>query len=195
MQPIPTNVIQLLFFSLIPVGVFVLIKAIKILRRTFNGEVIIDIPFSCKISDFEITKPGVYAIWHKGQVFRKAPLNIFKPRIRNEVNREEITLIPSLFRPNSNNGRTGRMELFRFTATIGKYRLELAEGSSVTLFEQAISSLFPLKKVDPGDYYIQIRESQAFFYVLIGISLISLAGLLIIGGLVSGILADQLIKG
>ncbi|MHC1777571.1 MAG: hypothetical protein AB9834_19390 [Lentimicrobium sp.] len=159
------------------------------MKKTFNGEVILEIPFSRKISSFEIAKPGAYSIWHKGQVFRKAPLNRYKPVIRNEKTDEVIDLIPSFFRPNSNNGRTGRMELFRFSAPSGKFRLELTEGSSVTLFEQAISGLFPLKKVDVENYFIQVRKSQPFYYVLIGIPLISLAGFLIIGGLVFGILA------
>jgi hypothetical protein len=187
-----TTLFQIFFFCLIPVGVFILIRAIKLLKKTFNGEIILEIPYSRKISTFEITKPGVYAIWHKGQIFRKAPLNKFKPLIRNTITKEEIVLSPSFFRLNSNNGRTGRMELFRFSAPSGIFQLELMEGSSVTLFEQAISGLFPLKKVDIENYFIQVRESQPFYYILIGIPLVSLAGFLIIGGLVFGILADQL---
>lgn len=187
-----TTLFQIFFFCLIPVGAFILISAIKMLKKTFSGEIILEIPYSLKISTFEITKPGVYAIWHKGQIFRKAPLNKFKPLIRNTVTKEEIMLSPSFFRLNSNNGRTGRMELFRFSAPSGKFQLELMEGTSVTLLEQAISGLFPLKKVDIENYFIQVRESQPFYYVLIGIPLISLAGFMIIGGLVFGILAEQL---
>jgi len=106
---------------------------------------------------------------------------------------EEISLKPTLFRVHSNNGNTARMELFKFSATAGKYQLELKEGSSVSLIERGVSSLFPLKMVDVENYYIQIRESQPFYYALFGISLITLAGLFIIGGLVFSILADQLI--
>ena len=189
------TVIQLFFFCLIPVGIFILIRAIRLVKKSFNGDIILEIPFSGKISDFEITKPGVYSIWHKGQIFRKAPLHLFKPSVRNSISSEEIALIPSVFRPNTNNGRTGRTELFRFSAAAGKYQLKLMEGSSITQFEQAISNLFPLKTVDLANYFIQIRESQPLYYVVIGIFLLAPAGFLIIGGLVSGILADQLING
>lgn len=187
------KVYQLLFFCLIPVGVFMLIKAIKLLKNTFNGDIIHEVPYSLKISDFEIAQTGVYAIWHKGQIFRKAPLNRFRPLICNRSTKEEIKLIPSVFRPNSNNGRSGSMELFRFSAPAGKYQLKLTEGSSLTLAEQWISRLFPFKMVDLENYFIQVRLSQPFYYIPIGISLIALAGLLITGGLVLGILADQLI--
>jgi len=188
-----TTMFQIFFFCLIPAGVFILITAIKLARKSFNGDIILEIPFQRKISNFEISKSGVYSIWHKGPIFRKAPLNKFRPLIMNEVMKEEITLIPSIFRPNSNNGITGSMELFRFSVPVGKYQLELREGSSVTKAEHVISGLFPLKMVDIENYYIQVRESQPFYYVVIGILLISLSGLLIIGGLVFGILADQLI--
>jgi len=189
------TVIQLFFFCLIPVGVFILIRAIRLVKKSFSGDILLEIPFSGKISDFEITKSGVYSIWHKGQVFRKAPLHLFKPSVRNSTSSEELALIPSVFRPNTNNGRIGRTELFRFSAAAGKYQLKLMEGSSITQCERAISNLFPLKPVDLGNYFIQIRESQPLYYVVIGILLLILAGFLIIGGLVSGILADQLING
>jgi len=187
-----TTLVQILFFCCIPLGVFILIKAIRLVKKTFNGEIILEIPFSQKISTFEITKPGVYSIWHKGKIFRKAPLDKFKPLIRNAVTKEEIVLIPSFFRPNSNNGRTGRMELFRFSAPAGKFKLELTEGSSVTSLEQAISGLFPLKQVDVDHYFIQVRESQPLLFVILGIVMLVLSGLCIIGGLVIGILAGQI---
>jgi hypothetical protein len=189
-----TTTLRVFFFSLVPVGVFLLIKAIRLVKKSFNGELIHEVPYARKISDFEIPYPGVYSVWHKGQVFRKAPLDKFKPFIINFRTKDEIELSPSIFRPNTNNGRTGRTELFRFSAPAGKYRLKLAEGSSVSMLEQGISGLFPLKKVDPEDYFIQIRVSQPINNVLTGIPMIVLAGFLMIGGLVLGILADELIS-
>ena len=186
------TVFQVFFFLLIPVGVFILIKSIKLVRKTFSGAVILEIPYSRKSSVFEITKSGVYSIWHKGQIFRKAPLNQFKPQIHNDITKEEIKLTPSVFRLNSNNGYTGRMELFRFTAPAGKFKLDLTEGSSLSLIDRGIYRLFPLRMVDVENYFIQVRESQPIYYLLIGIILMALAGFLIIGGLVFGILSDQL---
>jgi len=184
---------QIFFFCLIPVGIFILIKTIKLVGKSFSGDIILEIPYSLKSSGFEITKSGVYSVWHKGRIFRKAPLDKFKPHIINEVTREEIALSPSIFRPNSNNGSTGRMELYRFSAPAGKYLLELKEGSSISLVDRGINHLFPLKMVDLENYFIQIRKSQPFYFVLIGILLLIIAGFLIIGGLVFGILADQLV--
>lgn len=187
-----TILYQVLFFGLIPVGVYVLIKAIKMMRRTFSGSIILEIPYSLKSSDFEISRTGVYSIWHKGHIFRKAPLDQYKPVIRNTLTNEEIMLIPSIFRANTNNGFTARMELFRFSAPAGRYNMVLAEGSSISMFDRGITRLFPLKMVDYENYYIQVRESQPFYYMMIGILLLIIAGFFIIGGLVFGILADQL---
>jgi hypothetical protein len=189
-----TVLYQVLFFGLIPFGIFFLIKAIKLIRRTFSGNIILEIPYSLKSADFEITKTGVFSIWHKGQIFRKAPLDKYKPLIRNTVSNEEIILIPSLFRANTNNGFTARMELFRFSAPAGKYNMMITEGSSISMLDRGITHLFPLKMVDFENYYLQIRESQPFYYVLIGISLLIMAGFFIIGGTVLGFLADQLIS-
>lgn len=189
-----TTTLRVFFFSLVPVGVFLLIKAIRLVKKSFNGELIHEVPYARKISDFEIPYPGVYSVWHKGQVFRKAPLDKFKPLIINSRTKDEIELSPSIFRPNTNNGRTGRMELFRFSAPAGKYQLKLAEGSSVSFPEQVMSGLFPLMKVDPEDYFIQIRVSQPVYNVLTGIPMMILAGFLMIGGLVLGILAEELIS-
>jgi hypothetical protein len=183
---------QIIFFTLIPIGIFILIVSIKLVRKSFSGNVILEIPFAIKSSEFEIFKSGNYSIWHKGPVFRKAPVDKFRPVIRKASTKEVITLIPSIFRPNSNNGSTGRMELFRFSAPAGKYELELTEGSSVSMVERGINRIFPLKKVETDAYFIQVRESQPFYFIPIGIFLITLAGLCIIGGLVFGILADQI---
>ena len=56
----------------------------------------------------------------------------------------------------------------------------------------SIIRLLPVKMVDYDKYFIQVRESQPIVHVLIGIILLILAGFCIIGGLVFGILADQI---
>lgn len=185
---------QILLFCLIPFGILILIFSIKVVRKNFSGDIILEIPYAQKSGDFAITKSGHYAIWHKGTFFRKAPLDEFRPVIINQSTGEETRLIPSLFRSNSNNGRTARMELFRFSLSPGTYRLELAEGSSISALENAFIRRFPARKVDPDQYFIQVRETQPFIYVVIGILLMILAAFCIIGGLVIGLLADQIFK-
>jgi len=84
------------------------------------------------------------------------------------------------------------MELFRFTAPAGKYTLKLIPGSSISTVENSIVNLLTAKMVDYDKYFIQVRKSQPTFLVFIAIALIVLAGLCIIGGLVLGLLADQI---
>jgi hypothetical protein len=182
------NISRFFFFALIPVGVVVLILTIRLLKKSFAGKVISEVPYAQKVSFFRIKQPGVYSIWQKGQFFRKLPVDQFRPVIINNVTEEKVPLIPSLFRPNSNDGNIFKMELFRFTATSGMYRLELTEGSSISGVESFISRIFPAKKADLSQYYILIRESQPFYFVIIGILLLCLAGFMMIGGLVFGIL-------
>ena len=84
------------------------------------------------------------------------------------------------------------MELFRFTALPGKYKLELTPGSSISGIENSLINLIPAKMVDYDKYFIQVRESQPVFLLFVGIVLIVLAGFCIIGGFVIGLLADQI---
>ncbi len=44
----------------------------------------------------------------------------------------------------------------------------------------------------PDSYFIQVRESQPFIIGVAGIVMIVISGFCIIGGLVIGILADQI---
>jgi hypothetical protein len=183
-----------LFFALIPIGIIILIFSVRIVRKTFSGEIILEIPYTRKSAEFSLTHPGKYSVWHKGQYFRKAPLDEFEPVITNKSTGERTRLFHSVFRPNANNGMTARMELYRFSAPAGDYLLELDEGSSISAVENTIISFNPASEVDHDRYFIQIRESQPFFIGFIGVILIAFAGFCIIGGLVLGILADQIFK-
>ena len=183
---------RILFFSLIPLGVILLIFSIKSLHKSFSGNVILEIPYSQKSADFELRNHGIYSIWHKGQFFRKTPLDEFKPVITTKTTGKEISLSSHLFRPNTNNGKTARMEIFRFSAPAGNYLLELKEGSSISKKENSFIRQLPLKMVDHNKYYIEIRESQPRIFVLIGILMAVLSGLCIIGGLMFGIFSGQI---
>lgn len=183
---------QILFFCLIPIGIITLIFSIKFVQKIFSGNIILEIPYSQKSASFILARTGIYSIWHKGQFFRKAPLDKFKPEIIDKSTGLNIRLTPSIFMPNSNNGKTARMELYRFSASPGRYVLELTEGSSISRVEKSIIRLLPVKMVDYDKYFIQVRESQPVIHVLIGIVLLTFSGFCIIGGLVFGILADQI---
>jgi hypothetical protein len=186
---------QILFFSLIPVGIIILIFSIKLVKKTFSGFIIHEIPYSQKSSEFIINQAGIYSIWHKGQYLRKAPVGEFKPEITDKYNGEKIRLYPSFFRPNTNDGKKARMELFRFSIQPGEYLLNLTEGSSISGIEKGLMDLLPVKNADPDKYFIQVRESQSRLTLLAGIILIVSSGFCIIGGLVIGILANQIFPG
>lgn len=177
---------------MIPLGILILIFSIRLLQEFFSGDIILEMPYSQKSAELIIFKSGYYSIWHKGQFFRKAPLDEFRPEIITKSTGEKIKLSSLLLRPNTNNGKTARMELFRFSAPAGKYIMELAEGSSINVVEKALIRLLPVKMVDYDKYFIQIRETKPVFHILVGIVLVAIAGLCIIGGFVFGILADQI---
>lgn len=181
-----------LCFALIPIGIVILIFSIKLVQKTFSGHIILRLPYLQKSSEFVLSRQGSYSIWHEGQFFRKAHLDEFRPEITGKSTGQTIKLWPSLFRPNTNDGRKARMELYRFTAPAGEYKLELTEGSSISAAEKTIMRVVPARMVDYDKYFIQVRESQPRYIAVIGIGLIALAGFCIIGGLVLGILADQI---
>jgi len=186
---------QVLFFSLIPVGIIVLIFSVRLIRNTFSGQIIHEIPYSQKSSEFIINQAGIYSIWHKGQYFRKAPVGEFRPEIIHKSTGTKIRLQSSLFKPNSKGCRKSRNEPFRFSVQPGVYFLELTEGSSISGIEKNLIDLIPAKDADPDKYFIQVRESQSRFTLLAGIILIVSSGFCIIGGLVIGILANQIFTG
>jgi hypothetical protein len=184
--------VKILFFCLIPVGIIILVFSIKLAKKTFSGKIILEIPYSQKSAEFILPDSGTYSIWHRGQFFRKAPLDEFIPEITSLSTGSEIKLSSLLFRPNQNNGKNARMEIFRFHAPAGKYTLKLIPGSSISAFENSIINLLPVKMVDYNKYFIQVRTSQPTFMVIVTIVLLALAGFCIIGGFVFGLLADQI---
>ncbi len=163
------------------IGIILLVIGIKMLIKSFNEKIIVEIPFTCKVNSFQIGKAGAYSIWQKGKLFRKAPVDKFRPVITNETTGEQINISTSIMGTHVNNGSIERMKLFTFSAQTGNFKLELAEGSSVSFIERAFSSLIPVKKMDPDQYFIQIRENQPGYLILLGIPLIIIgfAGVLV----------------
>jgi hypothetical protein len=76
------------------------------------------------------------------------------------------------------------MQLFTFSAPAGNYRLELAEGTSVSHLERSFSSMIPVKEMEPANYFIQIRESQPMYLVFLGIPMTITGFGCVIGGIV-----------
>jgi hypothetical protein len=180
---------RIAFFCLVPIGIFILVKTIHMLKGVFSGEVIAEIPFTRNEVAFEITKPGVYAVWQKGQLFQRTPVDKFVI----EPSGEPVAIPRSLFNPYMNGMDTGRMEMNRFSADIGRYRLKLVEGSGISVFEGLFYRLFPAKPVDYSQYFIQVRESRPIYYMFASIPLFALSGFCIIGGFVAGFMASNIL--
>jgi hypothetical protein len=186
-------IFRVLFFCLVPIGIFILVKTIRMLKGIFSGEMIAEIPFTQKEILFDITRPGVYAIWQKGQLFRRTPVDKFKLKLNKVPSEEAVSLPKSFFSPSLNGMDTGRMEMNRFSAESGSYRLTVVEGSSVSIFEKIALSLVPAKPVDYSQYFIQVRESRPVYYMLAAIPLFTVSAFFMIGGLVAGFMAPDIL--
>ncbi|MFC6267838.1 hypothetical protein [Frigoriflavimonas asaccharolytica] len=188
------NHIRILFFCLIPIGVFALLKGIKLIRKSFSGEVLLEIPFSQLSGQFYVAKAGTFSIWQKGKSLTRTPIDKLRPFIYSELTKEELKLNYSLLSPRINDFSTGRMELFTFYAPIGSYKIELKEGTILFGLQNLIAKAIPSKSIDMTKFYVQIRESQSQVFTFLAIPMIISGMFGIIGGFVLGILADQIIK-
>jgi len=186
--------IQILFFCLIPIGIFILIKAIQLLKKAFNGKIVLEIPYLQQGGRFSVTNAGNFSIWQKGPMFKRTPIDKFKLYIYEVSTKEELKLHFSLLRPHTNNFSTGRMELYRFYAPIGNYKIKFREGSNVSKLESLVGNIIPIQSVDLTKYFIEIRESQSQLMTFLAIPMVLLGVFGTVGGFVLGLLADQIIK-
>lgn len=127
---------RVLSFCLAPVGVFILMGAIRVLKGVFNGRVVAEIPFTRKDVESQISGPGVYGVWQEGRLFRKTPVYIFKLKLTDISTGTEVSMPKSFFSPYLNGLGTGRMEMYRFAVHRDMYRLTVTEGTGISLFEK-----------------------------------------------------------
>jgi len=184
--------IRIFLFILVLIGIFIVFKAIKLFKNAFNGVKLLTLPYNDNLGHFTVSKSGVYAIWHKGPLFKKTPLTQFRPHILNTATDKEIKLNRSILSPRSNNFDTGRVELFTFKAEVGRYELKLIPGSSTSRFQAMIGGAIPLADIDLSHYSIEIQKSQAQIFTILSIPLLLLGITSIIGGLVVGLLAEKI---
>lgn len=194
MTDIPLLYVRILSFCLVPIGVWLLIKGIQWIRRSFKGQILLELPYTTGTAVFEVMKPGVYALWQRGQLFKKTPVDKFKPVLYHVETDTAIRLQYSILRPSVNDFDHGRTELYTFYANAGIYKLELQEGSNVSAVEQAVAAMLPLPNMGHENYSIQIRKSQAQIFVFLSIPMILLGITGIMGGLVMGIFVAEIIQ-
>ena len=154
---LPLPLVRILFFCLVPIGVYLLIVSIGLVRKSFSGGIIVELPFANKRVNFSIPKSGDYSIWQKAPLFRKLPIDAFKPVITHQFTSENVMLSPSLWRARSNDGSVGKMELYTFLARAGEYTLELKEVSHISGLESVVVKAIPIKEFSIQQYFIQLR--------------------------------------
>lgn len=183
---------RILFFTLVPIGLLILIKAVKILISASNGQVLLQLPYNDNIGAFTITKAGYHSIWQKGPILQKTPLAKFRPHIRNTVTGEVIPIHRSIMSPRSNSFSNGEMEIFTFHAPKGEYEMSLVTGSSISSVLRLVGNALPLPDMDTSKYSLEVRESQSQFLTFLAIPMILLGVAGMAGGLVLGLIADQI---
>ncbi|MCL1937284.1 MAG: hypothetical protein FWF52_02675 [Candidatus Azobacteroides sp.] len=185
-------VLKSLFFTCIPVGIFLLIAGIKKVRMMFNMDILAEIRLSDHCEKFEIPKSGIYAIWIKAPAYQKNHLDKVKIKIYDEDRKEYKKLRNILFQPSSVNlSGIGKAKIFTFKAEKGNYKAELEKSSSIFLFKKLATNL-PLKEADLQNCFFQIRENKSFFYGLFSVLMIVIGVGISIAGFVLGLLTEKL---
>ena len=186
--------IKILVFCFVPIGLILLYLSVKSLRRLFFGAMAIELPYLNKTTSFYINEVGKYTLWHKGGLLKKVPHTEFKPVIKNVTTGEIIALKSSVFRPSVNGVDNARVMLFHFNLLDkGEYNIQLAEGSSISKLEIFLSKMLSLREVNLNHYSIQVRKSQPFYITMISILFTVFSGLMVIGGFVVSLLAEQIL--
>jgi hypothetical protein len=177
--------LKILFFACIPVGIFLLIKGIKMALKAFNTKIFAEIKLSETSKDFEITQSGSFEIQIKAPAFKKSHLDKLKPAIYNRDKNAYISLHRSIVRSHSNSlSGIATLKLFTFEAAAGNYKVEITEGSSLLPLEGGLQKFLPIKEANLSDCAFQIRESIPVLRLVAGILLTIAGGMISIGGLV-----------
>jgi hypothetical protein len=185
------TLLRILFYGLMPMGVFILIMAIRQLRKSFFGKILVEIPFTQREAEIDIVDSGDYGIWQKGKLLKRTLFNRFDLQFVNVATGHAISLHNSFFAPHVNGFDTGRIEWKRFHAPIGRYHLRLIEQSSHTVSRGILSVFMSNNPVDYSQYWLQVRESQPAIFLIIAIPMIILSLACIFGGLVLAINAKD----
>ena len=187
--------VRLVFVALVPLGVFVLIKAIKLIRVTFFGDILAEAKLSQQRVDLLLPAEGLYAIWLKGGRMQVPSGQSFRPTIWEKTTKAFVQLNPTLGQVRAHGSDVYRVQLFTFSAPAGSYTLEMGELPPVGKSAGALASLFASKASDPSTLVAQVRATKPFYYGVLGILLCVASGFLLLGGIIGSILADKIVNG
>jgi hypothetical protein len=175
--------LRILFFFLVPLGIFFIVKGIKLARKAFSGAILLEIPYSQRTGQFTIAIPGEFTIWQKGKFQKRGVATNLQPIIRHAATQQEVPIYRVRSQIYSNNGSVGRLQLFSFSARDGSYTLELSEGSGQPNLESFLTRVIPQKPLDLSKYFIQVSKRQPTYFIVFGVLLILLGAFATIGGM------------
>jgi hypothetical protein len=159
-----------MYLQLTLLSLTVLISLI-LLIKLFSGKVILEINAEYATHNLKIEKSGFYSLWIFGKLFTKPTLERFNAKIIDE-NQDKVFEIPSFFRPNSNNGSSGTIQLKYFYLKKGNYKFEIEDNSenSLNILDKTIGEISFSKKSDDFGYKIKKTLPEFLFPIfLIGI--------------------------
>jgi hypothetical protein len=175
--------IRLAFGALVPLGIFLLVKAIKLLQASFFGKVIAETLLAgpSQLVELAVAEAGLYAIWLRGRRAQVYALSskVFRPIVWEYTTRKLVPLSATLGRTQASDGDGYREKFYTFEVPAGRYTLDLSG---------------PPPAGDMAGLVVQVRQTTPFFYGLAGILLCIVSGFLIIGGIVLASLAGEIVN-
>lgn len=176
---------RLLLFSLLPAGIFLLIRGIKKIRQSVGGAVLLNIPLLQTEAQLTIPTGGSYAIWQKGKTLGRVAINMPVPEIRHEKTGEKLQLHWPAAVVRTNDGSNGKIRVYTFNATAGQYRYQLAADSTVR--DEWIGKMRATNQTSLPKYFIEVKENRPAGWLVLGILMVVLSAFCIIAGLVFSI--------
>ncbi len=185
--------LQIVSFCLVPVGAFLFIKGFKLLRTFVATNILLDMPFAQAHATFLIPESGDYAIWQSGKKVNKVPLDMPPISIQKVPGGEAVRIARSFGNMHVSSGTSGRIQVYHFWAAAGQYQLAFTEAFANQTPQKTLG-IFTRKPLDLSAHHLQIREKRPGWMIVAGVLLLLLAFACVVGGLVTGANADELIK-
>lgn len=174
-----------LFCLLIPLGLFLLVLAIKRLVRSVNSEILYELPCIKKEGVFTLSDEGKYDLWLSGKLFTKSPIGEFGLKLTNKETGEAVPLNASLMRSQVNGLKTGRMKLYSFKAKEGAYVLSMTgEGRLSDKLAVSIMNKIVKQPVDYSLFSVQLRRHTPISSIILCDCGIILGFIAILSGIV-----------
>ena len=134
--------LRVLSCILIPAGIYLLSKGYGRLLKSYQGTLLLEIPLTQSVGEFEISKTGLYAIWQKGARILRRPIETIRPHIHEVLTHGEIPLRASLSGKDFSNRTQKRIEIYTFHAPAGRYQLEIESDIPLSKLDAYMKAFF-----------------------------------------------------